>query len=124
LINLYGGLAVLLAGLGVYGVLSAAVASRSRELGIKAALGAHPRRLLSQVLREGLTIAAIAIAAGGAAAWVLSRSFSSLLFGVSGGNELLIAAAALILFTLAGAASLIPARRAARVDPVGVLRVD
>jgi predicted permease len=124
LINLYGGLAVLLAGIGVYGVLSAAVAGRSREIGIKAALGASPRRLLTQVIREGLIVASVAIAIGGSAAWALSRSFSSLLFGVSGGNGLAIAAAAIILIALAVVASAVPARRAAGADPILALRTD
>jgi putative ABC transport system permease protein len=124
LINLYSGLAVLLAGIGVYGVLSAAVAGRSREIGIKAALGATPRRLLAQVIREGLIVASAAVAIGGLAAWALSRSFSSLLFGVSGGNELAIAAAAMISIALAVIASVVPARRAAGVDPMLALRTD
>ena len=124
LINLYGGLALLLAGVGVYGVLSAAVVSRSREIGIKAALGAEPRRLLSQVMREGLMIAVTAVAVGGIAAAVLSRTFASMLFGVSGGNAPLLAGAAAIMIALAVLASAIPARRAARIDPLTVLRTD
>jgi putative ABC transport system permease protein len=124
LINLYGGVAVLLAAVGVYGVLSAAVAGRSRDIGIRAALGADRRRLLSQVLKEGLMIASIAVAIGGVAASLLSRAFASLLFGVSGGNEALIAGTALLLIALASLASIIPARRAANVDPIAVLRTD
>ena len=122
LINIYGGLALLLAGVGVYGVLSASVAGRAREIGIRAALGANPRRLLGHVIREGLVIATIAIGVGGTAAWALSRSFSSLLFGVNGGNEPVLAAAAVILVALSVVASLVPARRAARVDPIAALR--
>jgi putative ABC transport system permease protein len=124
LINLYGGVAVLLAAVGVYGVLSAAVAGRSRDIGIRAALGADRRRLLSQVLKEGVMIASIAVAIGGVAASLLSRAFASLLFGVSGGNEALIAGTALLLIALASLASIIPARRAANVDPIAVLRTD
>jgi predicted permease len=124
LINLYGGLAILLAGIGVYGVLAAAVTGREREIGIRAALGARPRRLLAQVIAQGLTVAAIAIAVGSAAAWLLSRTFSAMLFGVSGGNELTIAGAALLLIALSVIASAIPARRAAKVDPIAVLRTE
>jgi len=124
LINLYGGVAVLLAAVGVYGVLAAAVAGRSRDIGIRAALGADRRRLLSQVLKEGVMIASIAVAIGGVAAWLLSRAFASLLFGVTGGNEGLIAATAVFLIALAALASVIPARRAANVDPIAVLRTD
>lgn len=124
LINLYGGLAALLAGVGVYGVLSAAVAARSREIGIRAAIGANPRILLTQVVAEGLSIAGVAIAIGAAAAWALSRTFASMLFGVSGSHGMLIAGAALILAALAVLASLLPARRAATIDPIAVLRAD
>jgi predicted permease len=124
LINLYGGLAILLAGLGVYGVLAAGVASQRREIGIRSALGAEPGRLVRMVMWHGLSIACIAIAVGGAASWALLRSFSSVLFGISGGNLLLLTGTAAILISMALAASVLPARRAARVDPVEVLRMD
>jgi ABC-type antimicrobial peptide transport system permease subunit len=124
LINLYGGVAVLLAAVGVYGVLAAAVAGRSRDIGIRSALGADRRRLLSQVLKQGMMIASIAVTIGGVAAWLLSRAFASLLFGVTGGNEGLIAATAVLLIALAALASVIPARRATKVDPIAVLRTD
>lgn len=75
LLNLYGGLALLLAGIGVNGVLAAAVASRRQELGIRSALGADPRRLLGSVLREGLALALGAIAVGAVLAAALARAF-------------------------------------------------
>jgi len=124
LLNAYGVLAVLLAAIGVYGVLAAAVASRTRELGIRTALGADPRRLVAAVVREGLTVSLIAVAIGTLAAWALARSFGALLFGVAGNTSMTLAAAAVILITIAGAASVIPARRASRVDPVTALRND
>jgi ABC-type antimicrobial peptide transport system permease subunit len=124
LLNAYGVLAILLAAIGVYGVLAAAVASRTRELGIRTALGADPRRLVRSVVTEGLTVSLISVSIGTVAAWALARSFGSLLFGVAGNTSITLAAAAVILIAMAGAASLIPARRASRVDPVTALRND
>ncbi len=124
LLNLYGGLAIALAAIGVYGVLAAAVASRTRELGIRTALGADPRRLLAGVVSEGLAVAIIAVMIGGAAAWALARSFAGVLFGVADKTAPTLAAAALLLIAMATGASLLPARRAARVDPAVTLRND
>ena len=124
LLNLYGGLAVLLAAIGVYGVLAAAVASRTREIGIRSALGADPRRLVAGVMAEGLIVSIAAVAIGMVAAWALARSFSGLLFGVSGNTGITLAGAAAILVVMAAAASIVPARRASRVDPVTALRND
>jgi predicted permease len=124
LLNLYGGLAIVLAAIGVYGVLAAAVASRTRELGIRTALGADPRRLVSGIMLEGLRVSAVAITLGVIVAWALARSFSGALFGVADSVVTTLAAAALILVGMAAAASAIPARRAARVDPVTALRND
>jgi putative ABC transport system permease protein len=124
LINLYGALAILLAGLGVYGVLAAGVASQSREIGIRSALGAEPRRLVRNVMWQGLSIAMVSIAIGGVVAWALLRTFSGALFGVTGGQFELLGATAVILVGMAVAASAIPARRASRIDPISVLRGD
>jgi len=124
LLNLYGGLAIVLAAIGVYGVLAAAVATRTREIGIRSALGADPRRLLSGVVSEGLTVSIIAIGVGAIAAWLLARTFGGLLFGVAGNTSVALAAAAAILVAMSALASLIPARRASRVDPISALRND
>ena len=124
LINLYGGLAILLAGLGVYGVLAAGVAGQLREIGIRAALGADPRRLITSVIWQGLSISLVSIAVGAVAASALLRSFSGMLFGVAGGNMAMLSAAAAVLFVTATLASVIPARRAARVNPIEVLRAE
>jgi putative ABC transport system permease protein len=124
LLNLYGGLAIVLAAIGVYGVLAAAVASRSRELGIRTALGADPRRLVMGIVSEGVTVATIAVGVGAIAAWALAQSFSGLLFGVAGNTAITLAGAAVILIVMAACASLVPARRASRVDPITALRID
>jgi predicted permease len=124
LLNLYGGLAIALAAIGVYGVLAAAVVGRTREIGIRTALGADPRRLVASVMSEGLTVSIVAIVIGSIAAWALARSFSSVLFGVADNTGITLAGAALILILMAIGASAIPARRAARVDPITALRND
>jgi putative ABC transport system permease protein len=124
LLNVYSGLAVLLAGVGVFGVLSAGVAARRRELGIRAALGCEPSRLLTGVVVEALTLAVVGIGAGVAVATALGRAFGRLLFGASNGAMVPLAMAAGLLVLLAMAASVGPARRAARVDPLQVLRND
>jgi len=124
LLNLYGALAVLLAALGVYGVLSAAVASRTREFGIRSALGAHPRVLVTGVVSEGVTVAITAIIVASVASWWLATSFGSVLFGVADRTSVTVAGTAIILIGVAVAASVIPARRASRVDPTTALRND
>jgi putative ABC transport system permease protein len=103
-------------------VLAAAVASRTRELGIRTALGADPRRLLGAVVSEGFRVSIVSIGVGAIVAWALARSFGGLLFGVAGNTGVTLAAAAAILVAMAGLASLVPARRASRVDPITALR--
>jgi putative ABC transport system permease protein len=124
LLNLYGALAILLAAIGVYGVLAASVVSRRRELGIRTALGADPQRLVRGIVSEGVRVALVAISIGSICAWGLARTFSGLLFGVAGNTAITLAGAGLILIVMAGCASLVPARRASRVDPIAALRID
>jgi predicted permease len=124
LLNVYGALAIALAAVGVYGVLAAAVATRTREIGIRSALGANPRQLLRSVIVEGLMVATVAVAVGSLGAWALSRSFGGLLFGVAGNTSITLVAAAAILIVMAIIASVLPARRAASVDPLMALRAE
>jgi hypothetical protein len=124
LMEIYGGLALLLAAIGVYGVLAAGVSAQLRELGIRSALGADPRRLLGAVVRRGLTITLIAIAVGIALSWALAQGSQAVLFEVSATDPRLLGAAAFFVAAVSVAASLIPARRAARVDPIAVLRAE
>ena len=124
LITAFGALALLLALVGVYGVVSYSVAQRTRELGIRAALGATRGDLVRMVVREGGVLAGAGIAIGLAGAWASARVLRSLLYGVSPTDPATFAAAALALGVLAVLATLVPARRAARLNPVDVIRAE
>jgi putative ABC transport system permease protein len=124
LMNIYAGLALLLAAIGIYGVLAASVSARQRELGIRSAVGASPQQLLAGVVRDGVAVTGIAVVSGLAVAWLLGRSSQAVLFEVSPTDPLSFGAAATLVLVVALAATLIPARRAARIDPVTVLRTE
>jgi predicted permease len=117
-------LATALAALGLYGVLAYSVAQRSREIGLRVALGAPTSRIRGMVLRQVTGMAVIGIVLGGAAAAILGRAAQSLLFGVEAGDPLMLAAAAVVLTATTLGAAYIPARRASRVDPMSVLRYE
>jgi putative ABC transport system permease protein len=118
----FAGLALLLAAIGTYGVLSYMVTERRREIGIRMALGAERGSVLGQVLKQGLLLAGIGVVAGLAGAFGLTRLVASLLFGVRPTDPLTIAAVVGTITAVAAAASLLPAWRASRVDPIVVLR--
>jgi putative ABC transport system permease protein len=122
LMGVLGAVALLLAAMGIYGVVSYLVAQRTREMGIRLALGAQRRDLLKLVLGQGLTLTMIGVAAGLALALALTRFLSSLLFGVSAADPITFAAIALLLSVVALMASYLPARRAMKVDPITALR--
>lgn len=124
LFTLFGALGVLLAAIGLYGVLSYGVSQRTQELGIRIALGAGRRRVLGLVLRQGvrLTLAAVLLGAGGAL--IAGRAIASLLYGVSPHNPLVLIAVTATLTLVAFVASYVPARRATRVDPMVALRYE
>jgi putative ABC transport system permease protein len=122
LLSLFAGLAMLLAAIGLYGVISFAVARRTHEMGVRAALGATRAAVVRLVLREGAAMAGAGIALGLAAAAVLSRLLTSQLYGVTPGDPLTFAAVPAILALVALLASYLPARRAARVSPMVALR--
>jgi len=122
LLGAFSLLALLLASLGLYGVIAYSVGQRTRELGIRMAIGAQRGDVLRLVLREGLTTAGIGVVLGLIGALLTTRLLQGLLFGVSATNPLTFAVNAMILLAVAIAACLIPARRAARIDPMEALR--
>jgi predicted permease len=121
---LFASAALALAVIGVYGVVAYSVAQRTREIGVRLALGAQPSRIVRRVLRHGLTLAALGIAMGVAAAYALSRFIAAILYGTEPTDVMTYGGVALLLATCAAAASLAPARRAAKVDPVTALRYE
>ncbi len=122
LLVLFSGIAVTLATVGLYGVLSFTVATHARELGIRKAVGASGRDLYRHVLRGAFAVVGVGIALGLAAALSLSRLASGLLYGVEASDPLTLAAAAALLLAVGLGASLLPARRAAGIDPVIALK--
>jgi putative ABC transport system permease protein len=124
LLALFGGLALMLAAIGIYGVVSCAVTSRTREMGIRMALGAERRDVLAMVLRQAAVLAAVGLAGGLAASLALTRFLSTLLFEVRATDVATLSAIAALLAAVALAASYLPARRAASVDPTTALRYE
>jgi ABC-type antimicrobial peptide transport system permease subunit len=122
LLGAFAGTALLLAIAGLYGVMAYAVARRTAELGTRIALGATRSNVLHLVLRQGLVTAAIGVAIGIAGAIVLTRTLQSFLFGLSPTDPLTFAGVACLLILVALLACYIPARRAARIDPMVALR--
>jgi ABC-type antimicrobial peptide transport system permease subunit len=121
---LFGGLAAILAVLGIYSVMSYTVAQRERELAIRAAVGANRATLLALVLREGLVLSVSGIVAGAVLAWSASGVLRTLLFETSATDPLVFAAGAAMLALAAAAGYLLPAARASRVEPVTALRSE
>ena len=119
-----GGMALVLGIVGIYGVIAYAVSQRTREIGIRTALGAQPAVLLRTFVRQGLVLAGVGAALGLAAAAGLTRLMSSLLFGVTPLDPLTYAAVSALLIGAAALASYLPARRATRVNPVIALRYE
>ena len=122
LVGLFAALALALGAIGVHGVLSYDVARRMREIGIRMALGAERASVLRLIVGQALVLVAIGVLAGGAGAFVLTRTLSTLLFGVTPHDPATFAAAAGVLTIVALAAAAVPAWRAARVDPAIALR--
>jgi ABC-type antimicrobial peptide transport system permease subunit len=122
--GVFAGLALLLAGLGIYGVLTEVVARRVREFGIRIAVGATPARILWTASSQGLGLSTVGIAVGIGGAIVLTRTLEGMLFGVSPTDPTTLAAVAALFGGVSWIASIIPAHRATRVDPTVILRVE
>ncbi|MGH8636074.1 MAG: ABC transporter permease [Burkholderiales bacterium] len=122
--GLFGALALLLAAIGLYGVLSYRIAGRTREFGIRIAIGAEARSILAMVLREAAWVLAFGIVGGLAAAWALGRVVSNLLYGVQPSDLASMGIAVGILAVAGALAAWIPARRASRIDPIQALRYE
>jgi putative ABC transport system permease protein len=124
LVGAFGVLALVLAAVGVYGVLTLVVAERTREMGIRLALGASPRGLIAHVVQHAVMLTAAGVAGGIAVALALSPLVSHQLFGVGAGDPVTLAGVAGVLLVVALAAAAVPASRVLRVDPVSTLRCD
>jgi putative ABC transport system permease protein len=124
LLGLFAALALGLAAVGLYGVLNYDVTQRTREIGIRAALGATRTQLLAMVLRQGLGKAGLGLAAGLVGAFFLVRLLRGMLFDVSATDPVAYGAVAMLLLAVALGASWLPARRAAKVDPMVALRCE
>jgi predicted permease len=121
-IGLVGLVATLLAAIGLYGVIAYAVARRTREIGIRMALGAEPSGVLGMIMRQGMGVTAVGLAAGSLLAWIAGRAISAGLYGVGAADPFAWAGAVGVLLGAALLANYIPARRAAHVDPSTALR--
>ncbi len=122
LLGVFAALALLLSSIGIYGVISYIVGQRTRELGVRIALGAQRATVLALVLRTGMTMALTGVVIGALAATALTRLMSQLIFGVSAADPATFAAVIVVLVTVAFAACYVPARRAMRIDPIVALR--
>jgi putative ABC transport system permease protein len=124
LLGLFSALALILAAIGIYGVISYSVAQRTQEIGIRTALGAQRGDLMRMILKQGLRTALLGVGIGLGAALVLAQLIKSMLFGVGAADPLTFVAVALALICVALTASYIPARRAMRVDPLVALKYE
>jgi predicted permease len=122
--SFFGGLALLLASVGLYGLMSYAVTSRTPEIGIRVALGAQPTSVLALILRQTTWLVLVGMAAGIPAALAASRLISSMVYGVTGRDPLMILVSCSILLAVAAIAAYVPAHRASRIDPMVALRSE
>jgi ABC-type antimicrobial peptide transport system permease subunit len=114
----FGAIALFLSAIGIYGVLAYSVTQRTKEIGIRIALGSSAREIVELVMREGVALVAIGLVAGFAGAFAVRQTLQSQLFGISAGDPAVVATVSLLLAGVALAACLLPARRATRIDPI------
>jgi putative ABC transport system permease protein len=124
LLGIFAGLATVLTSIGLYGVISYLVAQRRHEIGIRMALGAERRDVLKLVIQQGTRLALVGVGIGLLGAWGLTRFLRTMLFGVTPSDPLTFVTVSLLLMSVALLASFIPARRAAKVDPMVALRYE
>lgn len=124
LFGIFGGIGLALAAVGLYGVMSYGVSRRSREIGIRMAMGAQPGRVERLVLRQGLVLSVIAVALGWPAAWMLAKLSASFLYGIEPHDLATFVVVPVILAGVALVACWIPARRAASINPMEALRAE
>jgi putative ABC transport system permease protein len=123
-VGCFAGFALLLAVIGLYGVLSQVVAQRTHEIGVRMSLGAEAGSILKMVVKEGMLLVSLGVGLGAPLAWFLTRFLGSLLYGVNANDPMTLAAVSLLLLLAALAATLLPARRASRVDVIVALRYE
>jgi len=124
LLTIFAGIAIALASIGLYGVMSYSVSQRTREIGIRMALGPQRRDVLQLVIRQGMLLTMVGVGLGLAGSFGLTRLISSLLFGVSATDIGTFGAVSSLLFVIALLACWLPARRASRVDPIVALHTE
>ena len=120
----FAGIALLLTALGLYGLLARSVTLRTREIGLRLALGASPRSALAMVVRQGLKLVLAGTAIGLVTAMAVSRLLRSLLSGLQASNPWMLAGVSVAILAVAFGASYLPARRATKVDPMAALRYE
>jgi predicted permease len=124
LASAFGGLGTLLAAMGLYGVIAFSVARRTREIGVRMAIGANPSAVLSMIMRQGFTIVAIGLVTGGVLAAVAASALRGVLFGITPFDPMAWGLALTAMLLAAALANFVPARRAMRIDPVTALRTE
>jgi putative ABC transport system permease protein len=124
LLSIFAGVALILTIVGLYGVMSYSVAQRTNEIGIRLALGAQSRDVLTMIIKQGLSFVLAGLIIGLVGAFVLTRLLTSLLFGISTNDPVTFVVVSLVLLMVALLACYLPARRATRVDPMEALRCE